>query len=134
MSAEGSSLRGRRILIVEDDYLVATALAAVIEAQGAVIAGPVGSVGTALALIARDGRIDAALLDIHLGREAAYPVADVLRGLGVPMVFTTGYESADLPPALAAVPTLQKPTTAGRLLQVLLAQIESTKVRGQVSS
>lgn len=129
MSVEEISLRGCRILIVEDDFLVATALAGVIEARGAEVVGPVGKVQQALELISRGERIDAALLDVHLGTEAVYPVADVLQSKGIPMVFTTGYESADLPPTLSAVPTLQKPVGAGRVLQVLRAQIDSAAHR-----
>src|SRR5436853_6439021 len=88
-------LRGRRFLVVEDEYVIAADLAASLEALGVEVVGPASSVAEALALLENDREpLDGAVLDINLGSERAYPVADVLRDLGIPYVFTTGYDAA----------------------------------------
>ncbi|MCQ4190789.1 response regulator [Methylocystis suflitae] len=83
------TLSGRRILIVEDEYIIAADLAQLLEGLGAKV-GPAGSVADALALIARQPAIDVALLDVTLGSEKIFPVADVLQARGVAFVFATG--------------------------------------------
>src|SRR5947209_14372115 len=82
-------LRGRRFLVVEDEYVIAADLTASLEALGAEVAGPAPSVAAALTLLESEGdRLDGAVLDVNLGKERVYPVADVLRGRGIPFVFT----------------------------------------------
>src|SRR5438309_716085 len=82
--------RGRRFLVVEDEYVIAADLAVCLQALGIEVAGPAASVAEALTLLESDGdRLDGAVLDINLGNERVYPVADVLRGRGIPFVFTT---------------------------------------------
>src|SRR3954471_9178294 len=74
-------LRGRRLLVVEDEYVIAADIAASLQALGVEVAGPAASVVEALALLESEGdRLDGAVLDINLGNERVYPVADVLRG------------------------------------------------------
>ena len=65
MTVNGSSIAGRRVLIVEDNFHIAGAIARVLKAQGAEIVGPVGTVKYALALIDDPERIDGAMLDTH---------------------------------------------------------------------
>ena len=110
-------LGGRRVLVVEDDYLVATDLADELADHGAEVVGPAGSVEEALALVAAASRIDAAVLDINLRNEKVYPVAEALRARGVPFVFTTGYDAWLVPEAFAAVPRLEKPVHIRALIQ-----------------
>ncbi len=87
-----SALRGRRILVVEDEYMMADDLQYDLEEVGAQVIGPVPSVADALALLAAEEAIDGAILDVNLRGEKAYPVADVLRERGVLFVLATGYE------------------------------------------
>src|SRR5438270_8852311 len=88
-------LKGRRVLVVEDEYLIAADIAASLEALGAEVAGPAASVAEALTFLERDGdRLDGAVLDVNLGKERVYPLADVLRSRGIPFVFTTGYDAS----------------------------------------
>lgn len=108
-----------RVLVVEDDFDIADTLATVLVAYDLQVAGPVGTVKDALALIAGGERIDAAVLDINLHGETVYPVADVLRRKGVPIVFTTGYDETSVAPDYSDVPSLQKPTSVEQLIQVL---------------
>jgi DNA-binding response OmpR family regulator len=113
------SLAGRRIFVVEDDYMIATLIAEAFAAQGAEIVGPAGSVKDALALAKDRGRIDGAVLDVNLRGETIYPVADVLQSAGVPIVFLTGYGKSFIIPRFADRPCLQKPVRIEQLVQAL---------------
>ena len=119
MTVTGSRLAGRRILVVEDNFHLAFAMASMLEAQGAGILGRVGTVEDALDLIAASEHIDGAVLDINLRGKMVYPVADILRAKNVPMVFMTGYDNCAVEPAYAEVPRVQKPVTVERLVQAL---------------
>lgn len=120
MTIDASPLAGRRILVVEDDFVIADALAMFLKAYGAEIAGPVGGTKGALALIAADERIDRAILDINLRGETIYPVADALRSRNVPMVFLTGYDETAVAPGYADVPRFQKPAVPDALIRALV--------------
>jgi CheY-like chemotaxis protein len=116
-----AALTGRRILVVEDDFMIARLMAGVLEAAGAAIVGPAGSVKDSLALIAGGEGIDGAVLDVNLRGEAVYPVADVLQAKGVPIVFMTGYDKDEVLPRFADLPRLQKPMGLAQLVQALIA-------------
>jgi CheY-like chemotaxis protein len=113
-------LRDRRLLVIEDDYTIASELAEALEAHGAQVIGPAGPVADALALIAAQAEIDGAVLDIDLHGEGAYPVADALRGRGVPFVFATGYDAWIIPAAYAAVPRCEKPVDTRARARLLM--------------
>jgi AmiR/NasT family two-component response regulator len=86
-------LSGKRVLVVEDEALVAMLLEDELRDAGAEIVGPAASLGHALRLIDRaaaDGGLSAAVLDIDLDGRHVEPVADRLAALGVPFVFATG--------------------------------------------
>ena len=110
-------LGGRRLLVVEDDYLVAMDLADELTDHGAQVVGPAGSVEEALALVAADSAIDGAVLDINLRNEKVYPVAEALHARGIPFVFTTGYDAWLVPEAYAGFPRLPKPVDIRALVQ-----------------
>jgi CheY-like chemotaxis protein len=105
----GSSFRGRRVLVVEDDYLLAEDLLEELLRSGAQVMGPVASVAEALALLESGPAPYMAILDIKLGDELVYPVAEALRARGVPFIFATGYDAGMVPTAYADVPLAQKP-------------------------
>jgi CheY-like chemotaxis protein len=86
-----SALRDRRILVVEDEYLIAMNLQDGLENVGSVVLGPVPSVETAIKTIESEPHIDAAVLDVNLGGALAYPVADMLLARKIPFVFTSVY-------------------------------------------
>src|SRR4030081_2019607 len=114
------SLKGCRILVVEDEYLVAADLTASLEALGAEVVGPAASVNQALSLLENHGgRLHGAVLDINLRDERVYPVADVLTARGVPFVFTTGYDAAVVPRAYSDAPRCEKPVDRARLIRCL---------------
>jgi CheY-like chemotaxis protein len=105
----------RRILIVEDDCLIATWVAEVFEASGWQVIGPVGHLATALDTATR-ADFDAAVLDITLRGQAVYPVAEVLDARKVPFAFLTGYLGAFVEPRYSERPRVGKPFTPGELI------------------
>ena len=117
---EAATCAGRRIMVVEDDYLIAVELVRSLERLGVHVLGPVGSVGDAMELVEREAAgMDGAVLDIHLGDERGFPVADALIQRGVPFVFLTGYDASAIPAAYAAAPRCEKPVDTAQLLRVL---------------
>ena len=102
------SLEGCRVLVVEDDYLIAHELAHHLMDQGAEVIGPLGTFDDALAQVRHDG-FDIAVLDINLHGEQAFPIADELRRQGVPFVWATAYAPGDIPDRFAGVPVWEKP-------------------------
>lgn len=115
-------IRGRRILVVEDEYAIAADLAFNLERAGLQVVGPAGSVRQALTLIESEGALDGALLDVNLGKERAFPIADELAARGVPFVFATGYGSDLIPPPYASAPQCEKPVDFVHLT-TLLAEV-----------
>jgi CheY-like chemotaxis protein len=98
-----------RVLVVEDEALVAFALEEMLCDFGYEVVGPAPNVQSALKLVGAE-KIDAAILDVNLGGETVDPVAAALAGGGVPFVFTTGYTSASaLPQGFKDRPSLNKP-------------------------
>jgi len=113
------SLAGRRVLLVEDEYMLAEDLRAEIERQGADVLGPAANVADALMFLARGPAPHVAILDINLQGEMVYPVADALRARGIPFVFATGYEAWAIPEAYADVPRVEKPVEQKRIAEAL---------------
>ena len=103
------SLRDRRILIVEDEYLVAMSLAEALQDAGSIVLGPVPSVDKAITKIESEPHIDGAVVDVNLGGVLAYPVADMLIARKIPFVFTSGYEDNVLRNRYAQVKNCPKP-------------------------
>jgi DNA-binding response OmpR family regulator len=108
----------RRILVVEDDFLVATLLAEILESVGWQVVGPVAHLATALDAAATEG-FDAAVLDVNLGDQTVYPVAEVLDARRVPFVFVTACGRGALPPLFCGRPHLGKPFAPGELIDTV---------------
>ena len=122
------------MLVVEDEAVVAQALAASLSALRVEVVGPAGSLEDGLRLAATEEDLDAAVLDVNLFGRPSFPVADVLAGRGVPIVFATGYGSLPSEGIAArhnAVPLLRKPLDAaelaGLLSEITAAQAERRK-------
>lgn len=109
MTTEKEKLQGKVVLLVEDDYLVADALRAVLEDEGMQVAGPYPSISSAMRVLDNAEQVDVALLDVHLNNERVFPLADRLVDDGIPAIFVTGYESETFPERFAALPRLGKP-------------------------
>jgi CheY-like chemotaxis protein len=107
-----TSLHGRRLLVVEDDFLIAEELQDELIEAGVDVIGPVPTVAEALQLISANAALDGAILDVNLGGEKVFPVVDALRQRGIPCVFVTGYDRRSIPATYADVPLCEKPTRA----------------------
>ena len=112
-------LQGRRILIAEDEYFIADELSFALEGVGAEMMGPVASVKGGLHLLATEAVPDAASLDVNLGGEKVYPLADALIARGVPFVFMTGYDQASIPASYAHIGCVEKPAGPETVLMEL---------------
>ncbi len=104
-----------RLLVVEDEALVAMLIEDQLLELGFEVVGPAATVGQALTLCKKE-QIDGALLDVNLGGdERSYPVADELDALGIPYVFVTGYGQAGIPERHAGKAVLRKPFALSEL-------------------
>lgn len=101
-------LRGRAILIVEDEMLIAVDVARSLEEVGCTVIGPVSTVADAMLKLGSTA-IDAAVLDVNLHAEKTIPVMDALIAGRVPFVIVTGYARDTLPARLQGSPYLGKP-------------------------
>lgn len=117
------TLRGQRVLIVDDESVIALELEMVIGDAGGVVVGPVGDLEDAVAL-AKTETISAAVLDVRLGGRTIEPVAEVLAERGVPFVFYSGQVQSDL--TLARWPSaafVQKPAPSCKLIDAVAGLI-----------
>ena len=112
------SLAGKHILVVEDEYFIADDLRRALIGAGAEIGGPVSSVNAALDMLHK-GRFDAAILDINLGGEMSFSIADQLVSRGIPFLLSTGYDEWVIPPRFAETPRIAKPFNSSKLFHQL---------------
>jgi DNA-binding NtrC family response regulator len=126
-STEFKSLDGLRVLLVEDQTLIALDTEAMLLELGAVKVETFGGADETLAWLA-SGAPDVGVLDINLGVASSFPVAEALRRRGVPFIFTTGYGDGVLIPApFDDVEILQKPYTIEALGQLLRQCLRSDR-------
>jgi two-component sensor histidine kinase/DNA-binding response OmpR family regulator len=112
---------GLRVLLIEDETLVAMMMKEVLANLGCTVAGPYATVASALEA-AKDESFDFALLDVNLGNELVYPVANVLAARGAPFVFLTGYDSDHVDSRFKDTMTLQKPLQQETLRRLLVSK------------
>lgn len=113
---------GLRILIVEDETIIALDLKETFAVLGAQVIGPAMTGEEALGLIA-DGGIDAAVVDVNLGGKLGGGVAAALRALRVPTVVLTGRLAADLPAEFRGLPVVPKPFGDADLIRAVVAAL-----------
>lgn len=118
-----ASLKGRRILVVEDEMMIAILVEDMLNELGCSVVGPAHALDTALALARAENEIDAALLDVNLAGQPVFAVADALRLIGVPAIFATGYGGAGLRDVDHGAPVLEKPFVSGDLERALHAAL-----------
>jgi DNA-binding response OmpR family regulator len=107
-----------RLLIVEDEWLIAAEYVAILRSHGHSTAGPFARVAPALAAVEAGG-IDAALLDMNLGTETSLPIAHLLQARSIPFAFLTGHATKQAVSVFSAAPLLSKPVMPKELLAVL---------------
>jgi DNA-binding response OmpR family regulator len=111
-----------RVLVVEDEPLIAFDVADHLTEAGFDVAGPVASVKAAMALL--ETGCDVAVLDVNLGRETAAPIAEAMSALSLPFIALSGYSSDQLPAPFRHAPVLTKPVDPKRLVAAVRRSIE----------
>lgn len=124
-SADSSAGIMRRILIVEDEYLIAELITVILEDLNYEVVGPVSTIPEAIDAITSE-KLDAVLLDANLGGTSSAPIATELAARRLPFVVVTGYGNLDLAvPALQAAPRVNKPFTPADLAAILAKTVVS---------
>lgn len=113
------AIPGNRLMIVEDEALVAMAITEMMTELGYKIVGPYSRISEAMAAL-KNGGIDGAVLDINLCGQLVYPLADTLVAEGIPFVFVTGYGAESMERRFSNVPTLQKPIERDALHRIFV--------------
>ncbi|EQB04251.1 hypothetical protein L288_14325 [Sphingobium quisquiliarum P25] len=112
------NLEGARVLVVEDDYFLATDLQTALEAAGATVVGPFGDASEAeRALLA--ARPDCAFVDVNLGHGPSFDLPRALAREDVPFAFVTGYDPGIIPDEFAGVTRFEKPMSATKVVQAM---------------
>lgn len=114
------TLRGKRVLVVEDESLVSMLIEGFLEDIGCTVAGVAGRLEEA-ATLAETLALDLAVLDINLDGSPSYPIAEMLGRRGIPFVLATGYGGTALPVRLQSAHVLTKPFTRDQLEAALAA-------------
>lgn len=114
-----TALKDRRVLVVEDESLVAMLLETMLEDMGCLTVGPASSVDEGLRMVDEE-QMDAALLDVNVGGTPVFAVAAALEARGIPLVFSTGYGEGGLPENWRGRPTVQKPFTEAVIRDALM--------------
>lgn len=117
-------LQGLRILVVEDEFLVASLIQDFLETAGCRVAGPIARLAEAVKA-AQVETCDAAVLDVNLGGHRVYPVAEVLSRRRIPFVFVTGYDADALPSEYHQRPMVHKPFRVKELLNAVFDVVNS---------
>jgi CheY-like chemotaxis protein len=117
----------RRVLVVEDEALVAMMVQDLLQDGGYTVVGPASRVTAALRL-AQSEALDAAVLDVNVSGEPIFPVADVLAGRGIPVVFLTGYGMSGLPEPYRRHAVIDKPIDAEKLAAAVAAALAAPLV------
>lgn len=115
-------LRDVRVLVVEDEFLLADDLARSLRAEGAVVIGPAPTVEQALKLLEWES-VDVAVLDVNLRDSVICPVTRALERRGVPFLLTTGYDAGAVPEEFRDTPRVSKPYDIAEVVQHLLLML-----------
>jgi CheY-like chemotaxis protein len=116
----------RKVLVVEDEALIAMYVEDIVEQSGYDVAGVVSSLDDALAFI-DDHTIDSAVLDVNLNGRPVFPLADALMERGIPFVFASSYGERNIPAAYRAGPIVQKPFAPSELRRALAQTNNATR-------
>jgi two-component SAPR family response regulator len=120
VTVDSQSLSGERILVVEDQYLLAKDVCEWLQEAGAQVIGPVSDADSACELIEKH-HVDTAVVDINLGEGPSYQVAIKLSERDVPFVFATGYDEPAIPAEFKSRPRLEKPFHGPGLVRAVRA-------------
>jgi PAS domain S-box-containing protein len=122
-SRDDTALRGKRVLLVEDEFFLRLELEEWLRSAGCTIIGPFSALEPARHQAARGEPIDLAILDANLNGQMVYPLADDLLARGVPVIFLTGYEKASLPARFRVIPQVSKPYDPAALIKEIRSSV-----------
>jgi two-component SAPR family response regulator len=123
-------LSGMRVLVVEDDVLIAMDIEQLLQDAGCGVVGPVASVGAAFRAL-EASEVDAAVLDINLNGELVFPVADALDDANIPFILVTGHTERPVPTRHRARPLVTKPYRPTRVIAALVSAISPKRARAR---
>ncbi len=118
------TLKSCRVLVAEDEYMLAQELETELHDAGAIVIGPVATLAEAITLINTDVDIDGAILDANLGGELVYPAAELLIDRGVPIVLTTGYDASAIPSRFRSLLRCEKPVDVKNVVNAIGLALE----------
>lgn len=118
-----AALKDLRILVAEDEYLLAEDLRDVLSAAGAIVVGPFPTVADAIACLDAETPLDIAILDVNLRGEMIFPVAELLDARAIPFIFTTGYQQESFPERFSRAAHLEKPVAAEKVASAIMEQV-----------
>lgn len=119
-----------RVLIVEDEGLVALLIEDLLTDLGCEVVASCDSIRSAMEWLERGSAPDGALLDVNLGGELVYPVAEALARLEIPFVFVTGYGAEGIAPPFKGRPTIKKPFLPAAFVAQVVAALGDGKGAG----
>lgn len=113
-------LTSLRVLIAEDEAMIAMDIEMTVESEGGIVVGPFPQLGAVLKAVAEES-YDVAILDIMLGREEVYPAAEIVAERGIGFIFHSGHATGlDLKARFPGAPVCSKPAAPGELVRLLL--------------
>ena len=118
---------GRRVLIVEDEALIAGLIESILSEAGWSTVGPIATLTQAFETIERE-RFDAALLDVRINGHDTYGVAEVLKTRGIPFIFVSGFTRKQMAPGYRHCPYIGKPFTPAAILALLNKVVAPTRL------
>jgi CheY-like chemotaxis protein len=123
--ADAGVLQGLRILVVEDELLVALDTQAFVWRFGGIVVGPYARVPAALQAL-EVHPVDGAILDVNVAGTQSFAVADVLRQRNIPFVFCTGYSRETVPPRFDDAPVVEKPLVPELVIAALVEALKAS--------
>jgi CheY-like chemotaxis protein len=111
--------QGLRVIVVEDDSMICLLFEDMLSDLGCKVVGTACDLERAAQLAQRDESVDVAILDVNLGGQVVFPVADILCRRGIPLLFATGLGADGLPPDWQGHCSIQKPMTMATLANAL---------------
>lgn len=115
-------MKGKRVLVVEDEFLLALMVEEILNDEGCIVVGPFKRVSDALTAAAEE-HIDLAVLDVNVAGEKVFPVADLLDKLNVPFILLTGYGDKVIPADRPHWKCYAKPYRTEMLISVLIEKL-----------
>ena len=122
-------LEGCRVLVVEDEFMIAMLIEEALADHRCLVVGPINNLSDAVDA-ARHGTVDIAILDVNLSGEKVYPVAELLDQRGIPFVLLSGYGGDAIPADRPAWRVCSKPFRRNNLIAILAEQIGARRSSG----